>query len=155
MASLVVRFSAHPSKFETTHQRLKDIAEFLGVSQNKAAAYAINLAWQRLAEEEEMLEELEFKRHGRKVGQITYLNHPEDAIQRTEDRIADGVPLPHEDDSELESNLLFRFLSQDQQAAIRAASDPAEKRRLKAKFLKETAPERVADNLQAPLLKYG
>lgn len=36
--SLVVRFANRVSQFETTHQRLKDIAEFLGVSQNKAVA---------------------------------------------------------------------------------------------------------------------
>lgn len=144
MKSLVVRFSDKTSTFETTHQRLKDIAEFLGVSQNKAVAYAINQAWQRLAGEEDMLEELEFKRHGVKVGGITYLNHDPAFIERVKERIAKGVPLPHEDDDELESNLLFQFLTEEQQAAVRSASSPDAKRHLKAKFLKENeelAPE--------------
>ncbi|MEO1767960.1 hypothetical protein [Thiobacter aerophilum] len=149
MKSLVVRFSDQVSKFETTHQRLKDIAEFLGVSQNKAVAYAINQAWEYLAEHEEMREELEWKRHGVKVGGITYLNHDQAFLDRVRERIAKGVPLPHEDDDHLESGLLFCFLSKEQQDAIRAAADPAEKRRLKAKFLKETSPEAAADNIQA------
>jgi|GEM_PF-5274779 hypothetical protein len=147
MKSLVVRFSEQVSKHETTHQRLKDIAEFLGVSQNKAVAYAINKAWEYLAEHEEMLEELEFKRHGIKVGGITYLNHEPEFIERVRERIAKGIPLPHEDDDSLESNLLFRFLSAEQQEAIRSASDPDEKRRLKAKFLKETSPDEAAVNI--------
>lgn len=135
--SLVVRFSEQVSKFETTHQRLKDIAEFLGVSQNKAVAYAINKAWEHLAEHEDMHEELEFKRRGVKVGGITYLNEDPAFIKRVRERIASGIPLPHEDDDEIERNVLFMFLSKEQQEAILAAADPAEKRRLKAKFLKE------------------
>lgn len=146
MTSLVVRFSEQTSQFETTHHRLKDIADFLGVSQNKAVAYAINLAWERLAKEEEMLEDLEFKRHGVKLGKITYLHAPEDFVHRVKERIAKDIPLPHEDDDEIESGLLFRFLSKEQQDAIHATADPAEKRRLKAKFLKETSPEDAADN---------
>ncbi len=137
MKSLVVRFSEQVSQFETTHGRLKDIAEYLGVSQNKAVAYAINKAWEYLDEHEDMLRELEFKRRGCKVGGVTYLNAPEDFIRRVKERMANGVPLPHEDDEELERNLLFQFLSKEQQAAVRAASDPAEKRRLKAEFLSQ------------------
>jgi len=135
MKSLVIRFSEQVSKFETTHQRLKDIAEYLGVSQNKAVAYAINEAWKNLAKNEDMLEELEFKRHGRNGGGVTYLH-------------ADGVPLSHEDDS-IENDLLFRFLSKEQKEAIRSAPSLEEKRRLKAKFLKETAPDVAADNFKS------
>lgn len=134
---LVVRFANQVSQFETTHQRLKDIAEFLGVSQNKAVAYAINQAWEYLAEHEDMREELEFKRRGVKVGGITYLNHDPAFIERVRERIAKGVPLPHEDDDALESNLLFQFLTEEQQAVVRAAASPAEKRHLKSKFLNE------------------
>jgi molybdenum-dependent DNA-binding transcriptional regulator ModE len=148
MKEIAVRLSEQVSRFETTRERLKDIAEHLGVSEQNAVAYAINKAWEYLDEHEDMLYELESKRRGRKVGGITYLNYPEDFLRRVEERIAKGVALPHEDDDALESNLLFQFLSRDQQAAIRAASDPAEKRRLKEMFLKETSPERAADNLQ-------
>lgn len=144
--NLIVRFSNTVSRFETTRQRLKDIAEFLGVSQNKAAAYAINQAWERLAADEEMLEALEFKRNGVKVGGITYLHTDPAFLDRVRERVSNRVPLPHDDDDSLENDLLFRFLSKEQQAAIRAASDPDEKRRLKARFLKETSPEAAADN---------
>jgi len=147
--SLVVRFSDQVSKFETTHQRLKDIAEFLGVSQNKAVAFAINLAWEYLAEHEDMREGLEFKRHGVKVGGVTYLNHDPAFIERVRERIANGVPLPHEDDESLEGGLLFMFLSKEQQDAIRAATNADEKRRLKAKFLKENSPDEAVDNFYA------
>lgn len=133
----VVRFADQVSQFETTRQRLKDIAEFLGVSQNEAVAYAINEAWEYLAEHEDMREALEFKRRGVKVGGITYLNHDPDFVDRVKERLAKGVPLPHEDDDALESNLLFQFLTEEQQAAVRAVASPAEKRHLKAKFLKE------------------
>jgi hypothetical protein len=135
--SLVIRFSDHVSRFEATHQRLKDIAEFLGVSQNKAAAYAINKVWEDLAENEEMLEDLEWKRHGVQVGQITHLNHDPVFIERAKQRVANGDPLPHEDDDDLERALSFQFLTEEQQSQIRAASDPKEKRLLKAGFLKE------------------
>ncbi|WP_126448382.1 hypothetical protein [Sulfuricystis multivorans] len=135
--SLVVRFSDQVSKFETTHQRLKDIAEFLGVSQNKAVAFAINQAWEYLAEHEDMREELEFKRHGVKVGGVTYLNHDPAFIERVRERIAKGVPLPHEDDDGLDGGLTFLFLTEEQQRQVRDTTDPAEKRRLKAKFLRD------------------
>lgn len=149
MKSLVVRFSAKPSKFETTHQRLKDIAEFLGVSQNKAIAYAINQTWERLKEHEEMLEELEFKRHGVKVGGITYLHAEPEFIERVRERIAKGIPLPHEDDESLERNFLFSFLSEEQKNQVRSASSALEKRRLKARFLDETGPDEAASNYKA------
>ena len=42
--SLVVRFSDKISETETTHERVKAIADRLGISQNKAVHYAINLA---------------------------------------------------------------------------------------------------------------
>lgn len=144
--SLVVRFSDKTSQFETTHQRLKDIAEFLGVSLNKAVAYAINEAWKHLDEQEDMQVELAFKRHGVKVGGVTYLNHEPEFIERVKERIAKGIPLPHEDDETLERDLFFMFLSKEQQDAIRAATDPLEKRRLKARFLKENSPDRAAEN---------
>lgn len=149
MKSLVVRFSEKPSKFETTHQRLKDIAEFLGVSQNKAIAYAINQTWEHLKEHEEMLEELEFKRHGAKVGGITYLHAEPEFIERVRERIAKGIPLPHEDDESLERNFLFSFLSEEQRQRIAAASTADEKRRLKAQCLQELDPDRAAENYKA------
>lgn len=146
--ALVVRFADKASQFETTHQRLKDLADFLGVSQNKAIAYAINKAWEMLNEQDDMQVELAFRRHGVKVGRITYLNADQDFIQRVNERIASGTPLPHSDDSSLETDLLFMFLSKEQQDAIRATPDPKEKRRLKAKFLSETSPEEAADNIE-------
>lgn len=79
--------------------------------------------------------ELEFERHGRQVGKITYLNASEDFIQRAEARIAAGIPLPHEDDDSLERTLLFRFLTEEQQAQVKATSDPMEKRHLIAAML--------------------
>jgi hypothetical protein len=144
MSSLVLRFSDQVSRFETTQQRLKDIAEYFGLSQNKAAAYAINALWEHLAQNEGLEEALAFKRQGKEVGGITYMNAED--VQRAQARVSQGVELPHENDSELENNLLFQFLSAKQQAAIHAASDPAEKRRLKAAFLRECIPENAADN---------
>lgn len=147
MKALRVRLSGQASQFGTTQRRLDDIAEFLGVSREEAAAYAINEAWKRLDEERDMQAELAFRRHGKKVGGITYLDADDGFIRRVEQRIAKGVPLPHEDDEELENDLLFLFLAKHEQAAIRAASDPMEKRRLKAKFLKETKPDEAAGNI--------
>jgi len=149
MKTLLIRFSEKASRFETEHNRVKDIAEFLGVSQNRAVAYAINMAWQHLADNEDMLEELEFRRRGYKVGKVACLNTDEEYRERIEKRIAKGVPLPLEDDSELESGLLFRFLSPEQQDSIRAAASPEEKRRLKAKLLAELAPDDAANNFLA------
>lgn len=147
MKPLSIRFSGQVSQFETTQKRLEDMAEFLGVSPGEAAAYAINEAWKRLDEEQDMQAELAFGRHGRTVGGITYLDADDGFIRRVEERIAKGVPLPHEDDEGLENDLLFLFLAKHEQAAIRAASDPMEKRRLKAKFLKETKPDEAAGNI--------
>jgi len=149
MKSLVVRFSDKHSKFETTQQRLKDIAEFLGVSQNKAVAYAINQTWKHLDEHEDMLVELEFKRHGVKAGSITYLHAEPDFIERVRDRIAKGIPMPHEDDESLENNFLFSFLSEEQKNQVRSASSALEKRMLKARFLKELDPDEAARNYKA------
>lgn len=147
--SLVVRFADQVSRFETTHQRLKDIAEFLGVSQNKAVAYAINRAWEYLAEHKDMREELEFKRRGVKAGGITYLNHDPAFIERVRERIAKGIPMPHEDDESLENNFLFSFLSEEQKNQVRSASSALEKRMLKARFLKELDPDEAARNYKA------
>lgn len=135
MKNLVVRFSDRVSEMETTHQRLVDIADYLGVSLNKAVQYAINKAYERLAEEDDIEADLYFKRHGRKVGSVTYVNADEDFIRRVEGRIKKGVPLAHEDDESLERNLLFKLLPEDQQAQVRAANDPDDKRRLIASFL--------------------
>lgn len=46
-----------------------------------------------------------------------------------------GIPLPHEDDETLESNFLFRSLTDSQQARVKATADRLEKRRLIARFL--------------------
>lgn len=131
MKTLVVRFSDRVSEMETTHQRLKDISEHLGVSQNKAIQYAINKAYEDL----ELEAELQFKRHGTEIGGVTYLNHPKDALVRIEARVKAGVPLPHEDDESLESNLLFACLTEDQQAKVKATKNTLEKRDLIAGFL--------------------
>lgn len=135
MKALAVRFSDHVSEMETTHQRLKDIAGFLGVSQNKAVQYAINKAYDQLNEDKDIEAELHFKRHGRQVGGVTYLNHSEDQLQRIKQRVKDGIPLPHEDDEALEHNLVFKLLSEEQRAQVKATQDVLEKRRLIAGFL--------------------
>lgn len=119
----------------TTHQRLKDIAEFLGVSQNKAIQYAVNTAYDALNEGGDLEAELQFKRHGVRAGGVTYLNHSPEFVKRVQKRIKAGVPLANEDDEGLEHNLLFSFLSAKQQARVRAAREPLEKRRLIAGFL--------------------
>lgn len=131
MKTLVVRFSDRVSTMETTHQRLKEIAEHLGVSQNKAIQYAINKVYEDL----DLDAEAQFKQHGVKVGGITYLNHPKDALDRVEARLKAGIPLPHEDDETLESNLLFASLSEEEKAIVRSTPDMLEKRRLIAGFL--------------------
>lgn len=141
MKTLVVRFSNRVSEMETTHQRLQDIAEFLGVSQNKAIQYAINKTYEHLEESKDIEAELHYRRHGTQVGGVTYLNTPEDFIKRVEERIRDGIPLPHEDDESLERSLLFKLLKEDQQAQVRATQDILEKRRLVAGFLQEAVAE--------------
>lgn len=137
MKTLAVRFSDQVSEMETTHQRLKDISEFLGVSQNKAVQYAINKAYDQLNEDKDIEAGLHFKRHGRQVGGVTYLNHSEDQLQRIKQRIKGGIPLPHEDDEALEHNLIFKLLSEKQQAQVKATQDALEKRRLIAGFMRE------------------
>lgn len=71
---------------------------------------------------------------GKVVGGVTYIGHTEDDLARIEARIEArikaGIPLPHEDDETLESNLLFASLSDAEKAQVRAATDPLEKRRL-------------------------
>lgn len=88
------------------------------------------------AEDEEAVER-EFERHGVKVGEVTYLHADTAFLQRVRDRIQQGVPLPHEDDESLERFLLFRFLTKEQQAQVKAVSDPIEKRRSIERFLNE------------------
>jgi riboflavin biosynthesis pyrimidine reductase len=139
--SFPLRLSTHVSKFETTPERLKDIAEFLGVSQNKAAAYAINQLWKHLVENEEMLEELEFKRHGVKVGNVTYLNETEEALAERRANLKAKKPLPHILDKSLESNFMFAALPEEEKAIIRAASTPDEKRRLLAEAVERFCKE--------------
>lgn len=141
MKTLAVRFSDQVSEMETTHQRVKDIAEFLGVSQNKAVQYAINKAYDQLNDDRNIEAELHFKRHGRQVGGVTYLNHPEDFLGRVQKRIKDSIPLPHEDDESLERNLIFKLLTEEQQAQAKATQDVLEKRRLIAGFLQQQAGE--------------
>lgn len=82
-----------------------------------------------------MMAEQEFTQHGRKIGGVVYLNHPEDALARIEARINSGIPLPHEDDETLESNFLFRCLTESQQARVKATQDVLEKRRRITGFL--------------------
>lgn len=81
--------------------------------------------------------DLEFERHGKKVGKVTYLNESEDYLKRVEKRIADGVPLPHEDDDNLEGFLFFSLLPEESREQARAVSDPLEKRHLIASLIKK------------------
>lgn len=133
MTTLIVRFSDRVSEMETTHQRLKDIAEHLGVSQNKAIQRAINLLYEELDTDLE----LAFKRHGVKVGGITYLNVPQEQLDRIAARIKAGIPLPHDDNGTLESNILFALLPEEEQAKVKAEPDMLEKRKMIAGFLAE------------------
>jgi hypothetical protein len=48
MKAITIRFAERNSLFEVSQERLKDIAGCLGVSQNKAVAYAINMTWENL-----------------------------------------------------------------------------------------------------------
>ncbi len=80
--------------------------------------------------------ELAFERRGRTVGGITYLHAPEDFIRRVEQRIAEGIPLPHEDDDSLENFFLFDFLPDAAKAQAKAVSDPLAKRHLIVDMLK-------------------
>ncbi len=135
--SINLRFANTPSQFETTHRRLKDLAEFFGVSQNKAAAYAINRIWEMLSEDGELQHTLAHKRQGVRVGRVSYLNADEDHLQRIRERLAAGVPLPHEDDESLDRHPLLLLLPQDQQDAVRREKDPMAKRRLMAELFKQ------------------
>lgn len=135
--SLVVRFADRVSPTQTTHERLKAVADHLGVSQNKAVHMAINALHEHIEDDIAMAEE--FRLHGRKVGGVTYLNADEAFIRRVEDRIARGVPLPQEDDESLERHLLFTLLSEEEQAQVKAAADPMQKRHLIARFIDRKA----------------
>ncbi|MCL6619385.1 MAG: hypothetical protein K6T33_06305 [Thermomonas hydrothermalis] len=135
MAGTLLRFSDQPSRFETTHQRLKDLADYFGVSQNKAAAYAINLLWEQLQADDELAAGAAFTRQGTKIGGIRYLGLPADEADelrakaaRTQARAAQGVPAPHFDDGEITRNMFFGLLPQDVQDAIRAEADPVARR---------------------------
>lgn len=137
MASTVLRFAEQPSRFETTHQRLKDLADYFGVSQNKAAAYAINLLWEQLQADDELAAGAAFTRQGTRIGGVHYLGLPADEADdlrakasRTQARAAQGVPAPHLDDDEITRNLFFGLLPKDAQDAIRAEPDPLARRRL-------------------------
>lgn len=129
MTTLVVRFSDRVSEMETTHQRLKDIAEHLGVSQNKAIQRAINHLYEQHAVE------MEFKRHGVQVGGVTYLNTPKEQIERIAARIKAGIPLPHVDDGTLENHIMFALLLEEEQAKVKAEPDMLEKRKMIEGFL--------------------
>lgn len=131
----MLRFADTPSRFETTHQRLKDLADYFGVSQNKAAAYAINLLWEQLQADDELAAGAAFTRQGTKIGGIRYLGLPADEADelrakaaRTQARAAQGVPAPHFDDDEITRNMFFGLLPQDVQDAIRAEADPVARR---------------------------
>jgi len=87
------------------------------------------------AEKDDIEAESASEHSGRTVGGITYYNVSDDFIRRVEERIAKGIPLQHEDDDSLESNLLFRFLSAEQQAQVSAVTDPLEKRKMIVTFL--------------------
>ncbi len=137
--ALVIRFADQVSPTATTHDRLKAMADHLGVSQNKAAHIAINRLYEECADD--IAIEDEFRKHGRKVGGITYLGVSDDFIRRVEDRIARRIPLPHEDDESLERFLLFRFLTKDQQAAVKAEPNFLVKRQMITKFLDDLGDE--------------
>ncbi|SHE74241.1 hypothetical protein [Thermomonas hydrothermalis] len=131
----MLRFADTPSRFETTHQRLKDLADYFGVSQNKAAAYAINLLWEQLQADDELAAGAAFTRQGTKIGGIRYLGLPADEADelrakaaRTQARAAQGVPAPYFDDDEITRNMFFGLLPQDVQDAIRAEADPVARR---------------------------
>jgi len=138
--SLVIRFADRVSQTQTTHERLKALADHFGVSQNKAAHMAINRLYDETATDRAI--EAEFLKHGRKVGGVTYLHAPEDFLLRVEDRIRRGIPLPHEDDDALEHNLLFKLLPPDVQACVISATDPMDKRRLIDQHLRESKERR-------------
>jgi len=135
--ALCLRFADAPSKFETTHQRLKDLAEYFGVSQNKAAAYAINRLWEMLSADGELQHVSAHKRQGVQVGRVSYLGEDEERLQRIRTRIEAGVPLPHEDDESLDRHPFLRLLPQHLQDAVRREKDPTAKRRLMAELFKQ------------------
>jgi hypothetical protein len=126
-----------------TPDRLADIAEFLGATQNTAAAYAINQVWECLAEHEEMLEALEFERRDVKVGEVTYLDASEEESAERRANLEANKPLPNITDKSLETHLLFTLLPEEDQAIIRAANTPDEKRRLLAEAVDRFCEENM------------
>lgn len=139
----------HEIASEAESKALRELAAKLGCTEDEAIITAVKQLFlnsvpsdegDRPSTEDlggEMEVERAFERHGRRIGKITYLNMPEDFIQRVEQRIAEGIPLPHEDDDGLENFLLFRFLSEQQQKQVKSTPDPLEKRHLIARFLNE------------------
>jgi len=139
----------HEIASEAESKALRELAAKLGCTDDEAIIIAVKKVFLNSVSPDEgdhcstkdLGDEIEveraFERHGRRIGKITYLNMPEDFIQRVEQRIAEGIPLPHEDDDGLENFLLFRFLSEQQQKQVKSTPDPIEKRHLIARFLKE------------------
>lgn len=137
----------HEIASEGESDGLRKLAAKLGCTEDDAIIIAVNRMFlsnvHPVEEVDSSAEDLDddiesvFERYGRKVGTITYLNAPEDFIQRVEQRIAAGTPLPHEDDESLERFLLFHFLTEEQQSQVKATPDTLEKRHLIARFLKD------------------
>lgn len=139
----------HQVATDKESEGLRELAGRSGLSEDQVIVIAVNRMFHdtfhagkeadRPAQDliDDIRVELEFERHGRKVGKITYLNASEDFIQRVEQRIAAGIPLPHEDDDSLERTLFFRFLTEEQQSKVKATSDYLEKRHLMSRFLHE------------------
>lgn len=139
----------HEIATEAESKALRELAAKLGCTEDEAIIIAVKQMFLNNVHPvegdhsftEDLGDDIEveraFERHGRRIGKITYLNMPEDFIQRVEQRIAEGIPLPHEDDESLECFLLFRFLTEDQQSQVKARHDPLEKRHLIARFLEE------------------
>jgi len=129
-----IYFSETPSRFETTKERVEEIAKILGVSKNKAIAYAVNELYERLIEEK--IEE-EFAKRGKRVANALYLNVPEEELAELSENVSRKVPLPLIRDSELEHNFLFAGLPEEKKEAIRNAATPEEKRALLAQAVEE------------------
>lgn len=123
----------------TSHCRLQDIAEFLGISQTEAVQRAIDIAWKHLEDTEDMSVELAFARHGRTIGGVVFLGEDEAFIERAQKRYDERVPLWILDDEGLDRNFFVGFLTNEQKQQVRAASEPLEKRRLILKFMDETS----------------
>lgn len=81
------------------------------------------------------------EREAVEVGGISYRGATPEFLRRVQERIDEGIPLPHEDDETLESNLLFSMLHPQQQAQIKAEKDIFKKRALFAGYLAKEAKE--------------